>query len=953
MATETYTARPPLRIEEDEITGYADPWIISPGEKTDIKISSTKANLNYRLIRLLPGLDVPHAPASSKQIIDPGPHGELTGRFQASHPGSFARVDAWAREPLLHKAEGLEIAFHAQPWMLHAKFAQAFVSTLNVEKSAGFSVLLDPKNNLVIWIGTDDGVQTLKIAFDVRVQRWFHTTIMIKGKEVDVNITHLPSDNEIAPPPTVFHRFLKSPAKLESGSPLFFASSLAVGPTKASNIPIHFFNGRLDSPCFKALGSRPWHIATYDFSLGIDTDEILDVSGSNLHGVLINAPTRAVRGYNYDHKLIGLSWKEAKYGFGAIHFHDDDLDDAAWETDLTITVPEGLRSGAYAVEVSDTESDLKDSIVFFVRPKEVRPQAKIAFVFSTMTYLAYANEHMYDETKSTHISFPEGVQLVTSDNYYKMLRRSDLGLAIYDLHSDGSGVVYSTCKRPILNMRPDYIHWGFQRPREFSADLLMVGFLEKLFGDGYDVLTDHDLHQRGPGALASYDIVISGSHPEYPSMETLDAYEGFARNGGSLIYAGGNGFYWRSVIDSKRPHRMEVRRADVGARTHELPAGERYHSLNGQLGGLWRSLGRAPNLLFGIGSSASGKGPGRPFIPTDEALADSSLSWLWKGLNSESRKRLGTRGLAGGASGDELDRLDYGIGSPRNTILLARSERHDDHFMLFNEELIFPMIGTLGSTSPLVRSDMVYYETCGGGSVFSVGSINWNNSLAWDDYNNDIAQVTENVLREFLARGQRSRDSFHSNTTEAFSYQTATWKRMLPRQPPIRSITRHTYAWGTWMARDTVETIAEQQSPKTNQTRASPNQYDVDKKKTDSDRSNGTLLRMETLYFLVVGHEYNTQDWLFTWNDPDKEDVIPWRIGHRYPKTAVRDVMRVALKDYGLDMFQSKQVEGTNESYVEFRKEYRLTQGKIPLIEKQLLLVDNAISPRTALNRGM
>lgn len=202
---------------------------------------------------------------------------------------------------------------------------------------------------------------------------------------------------------------------------------------------------------------------------------------------------------------------------------------------------------------------------------------------------------------------------------------------------------------------------------------------------------------------------------------------------------------------------MEVRRADVGARTHELPAGERVHSLNGQLGGLWRSLGRSPNLLFGIGSCASGKGPGRPFIPTEEALNDASLAWVWEGLDESSKKLLGTKGLAGGASGDELDRLDLGIGSPSNAILLARSERHDDHFMLFNEELIFPMIGTLGSTSPLVRSDMVYYESAGGGAVFSVGSINWNNSLAWDAYQNDIAQITENVIREFLARGKRFR----------------------------------------------------------------------------------------------------------------------------------------------------------------------------------------------------
>ncbi|KAL2797941.1 hypothetical protein BJX66DRAFT_334614 [Aspergillus keveii] len=757
MSADQYPVRPQLTIKEDEITGYVDPWVVSPGDTADVKISSTKPNLKYQLVRLLQGLDWPGAPTPDKEVIPHGPSGSLRGRFQASHPGSYGLVESWAREPLLNKVEGLEVSFYVQPWMLDAAHPQAIVSTLDAGKNAGLTILLGTRNDLVIWVGTSSGVETVRVAFEVRRERWFHVRLTIRGKEVKVNATHVPWDNEITPSPTTVQTTLREQAVLESGSPLTIAATYAANPSASSTLPVYFFNGRIDSLTFKAIGRTTWDIARYDFSIGIDTDEITDTSGSGLHGILVNAPTRAVRGHDYDHRLIGVGWKEATYGFGAIHFHDDDLDDAAWETDFQIQVPADLRSGAYAIEVWDTESDLKDSIVFFVRPKAIRPQAKVAFIFSTMTYLAYANEHMYDETKSTHISFPEGVQLVESDNYYKMVRRTDLGLAIYDLHSDGSGVVYSTSKRPILNMRPDYIHWGFQRPREFSEDLLMVGFLERLFGDGYDTLTDHDLHLRGAAALASYDVVITGCHPEYPSMETLDAYEGFAKRGGSLMYTGGNGFYWRSVTDSKRPHRMEVRRADVGARTHELPSGERMHSLNGQLGGLWRSLGRSPNLLFGIGSCASGKGPGRPYIPTAEALTNPSLAWLWAGLDESSKKLLGTQGLAGGASGDELDRLDVSIGSPASAILLARSERHDDHFMLFNEELIFPMIGTLGSTSALVRSDMVYYETAGGGAVFSVGSINWNNSLAWDSYQNDVAQITENVIREFLARGERLR----------------------------------------------------------------------------------------------------------------------------------------------------------------------------------------------------
>lgn len=487
---------------------------------------------------------MPHAPTPERKLVENGPKGELKGRFQSSYPGSYGIVDGWTREPLLDKAEGLEISFYAQPWMLDARYPQALLSTLDVKTSSGVCILLDPENNLVFWIGTGSAVETVKVSCPVRQQRWLHLRFSVKGKAVEVDIIHLPADNELAPPPTKVQTSLKDAAKLESSSrPLLFAATFAANPQTDSPRAVHFFNGRLDSPRLTALGRASWDIAKYDFSLGIDTDEITDVSGSGLSGRLINAPTRAVRGHDYDHSLTGVSWKDAKHGFGSIHFHDDDLDDAAWETDFQLTVPADARSGAYAVEVSDTESGLKDSIVFFVRPKQVRPQAKVAFVFSTFTYLAYGNEHMYDETKSTHISFPEGVQLMESDNYHKMVQREDLGLAIYDLHSDGSGVVYSTSKRPVLNMRPDYIHWGFQRPREFSADLIMVGFLEKLLGDGYDTLTDHDLHLRGSAALAGYDVVITGSHPEYPSMESLDAYEGHLRRGGSLMYTGGNGFY--------------------------------------------------------------------------------------------------------------------------------------------------------------------------------------------------------------------------------------------------------------------------------------------------------------------------------------------------------------------------------------------------------------------------
>ena len=55
-----------------------------------------------------------------------------------------------------------------------------------------------------------------------------------------------------------------------------------------------------------------------------------------------------------------------------------------------------------------------------------------------------------------------------------------------------------------------------------------------------------------------------------------------------------------------------------------------------------------------------------------------------------------------------------------------------------------------GSETREIRSDMLLLETAGGGQVFSVGSVNWYNAMVWNDYDNNAAKVTLNVLRHFL-----------------------------------------------------------------------------------------------------------------------------------------------------------------------------------------------------------
>ena len=130
-----------------------------------------------------------------------------------------------------------------------------------------------------------------------------------------------------------------------------------------------------------------------------------------------------------------------------------------------------------------------------------------------------------------------------------------------------------------------------------------------------------------------------------------------------------------------------------------------------------------------------GVAKGAGYRTTGEGISDPRVSFVFRGLNSE--EIIGDFGIVqGAASGDEIDRLDYELGTPRNTIMIATTVLaggHSDDYLLFNEETLFPMVNTTGSTSDKIRSDMVFFETPSHGAVFSVGSIN--------------------VLHEFIRRG--------------------------------------------------------------------------------------------------------------------------------------------------------------------------------------------------------
>ncbi len=152
-----------------------------------------------------------------------------------------------------------------------------------------------------------------------------------------------------------------------------------------------------------------------------------------------------------------------------------------------------------------------------------------------------------------------------------------------------------------------------------------------------------------------------------------------------------------------------------------------------------------------MGFCAQGGGPAAGYERTPDS-ADPRAAFIFDGIAAD--EVIGDFGLKlGGAAGDELDRADDALGTPPGTLIVASSRgRHDDSYQRAVEEVEEMTAKAGGTHSREVRADMTYLETPGGGSVFSVGSIAWSASLRHNDYANNVATITGNVLAEFVRR---------------------------------------------------------------------------------------------------------------------------------------------------------------------------------------------------------
>jgi N,N-dimethylformamidase len=463
--------------------------------------------------------------------------------------------------------------------------------------------------------------------------------------------------------------------------------------------------------------------------------------------LLVNLPNQGVTGPNWDGSAV--SFREKPEHYAATHFHSTDIVDAGWKPLLEGCLPPTMESGVYAVELRAADGT-SDEIPLFLVPEPTLPRrARVAFQMSTFSYLAYANEDLishFEEMQGHRFKDP-GV--VARARGRQVFQSREFGPSLYDEHPDGSGVHYSSALRPILDMRPSYAFWSYpeEAGRGFSGDLYMVEWLHR-FGYDFDVITDEELHRQGASCLEGYDIVVTGSHPEYPSAQMLDAYEAYRDAGGSLCYLGGNGFYWVTGVVNATAPVVETRRGNAGVRSWDSPPGEVDLVSSWEPGGLWRYRGRAPQRLFGVGMAAAG-GVSRPYRITADERVRATASWFYEGIEGDLIGEVGF--VRGAAAGDEIDRADRTLGTPPGALVLASSWDHEEGAQRATEEILQTFPGsTNGPNDPEIRADMVYFDTPAGGSVFATGSIAYFGALLVDDGDNNASRVLRNVFEHML-----------------------------------------------------------------------------------------------------------------------------------------------------------------------------------------------------------
>ena len=708
------------------LTGYADPLSGRPGDTIEFKVSSQGDRpWQASLVRIRCADPNPEGPGIVEETCDVDLGGPFPPRSQRFDPGSYGEV---ASLDVSGECDRVTLKLTIAPFLLEPGKRQTMMALISDNGTSALGLEVSGEDSVTMTL-KGEAIATVKVP--LRRRHWYRVEgAWTTGGGGGLTVTALAEDGTWS-------------ADADVDPEIIAGSYRCLVAADWDGAAVRHFNGKIEAPSiFYGAGESETPLATWDFSREISTTRFVDTGPGGHHGRLVNFPVRAMTGSAWDGSE--MNWRHRPDHYGAIHFHEDDIVDFGWQTDLSLVIPEDLPSGAYAVRIDDGE--YRDWMPFYVLPAVDRRGNGLCVLISTFTYAIYGNHARPDFT-------PEWPEMSIRRGGYPWNPAvfPRYGLSTYNVHSDGSGICHAGHRRPLLNMRPGYITYPDLEGsaiRHYQADSHLLYWLDRQ-GIEYDLVTDRELHEEGVAALSGYSTLCTGSHPEYHTPQTLDALTAWRRQGGNFIYLGGNGFYWRVAAHPEDHSVLEIRRAEGGIRAWAAEPGEYYHAFDGGYGGLWRRNRRPPQQLAGVGFSAQGTFFGSYYRRSPESHENPEVAFLFEGIDDDI---LGDFGLCGGgAAGFEIDRFDPDLGSDPDIIVVASSEGHGDEFTLVPEERLTHITNWPGVPErELIRADMVYQRQGNGGKLFATGSITFCGSLLWNRGDNNISRLLRNVLDNFL-----------------------------------------------------------------------------------------------------------------------------------------------------------------------------------------------------------
>ncbi|WP_051276847.1 N,N-dimethylformamidase beta subunit family domain-containing protein [Marmoricola sp. URHB0036] len=750
-----------------KVYGYTDRLSARPGEQLTLHVSCEAAD-SYAasVVQLHHGFDGSAGPGFQETVLTTRVDGTYPGQHYECRPGSFVEVNDPDR--VLTDPVGFEVRAAIFPTLprddrsgtlgayriSHSSVAfhgehQTVLGTWDAATSTGWALTLEDGRPTFVWSESGRS-RTVQLDTALTAHHWYELLLQVPAGDGEVTLTCNPLKHAmdlVAPAAarlTPESAGVRTEGRLKASDMPFRIGALAAR-SDSRLVATSAFNGKIGGVQIQKRVSdglesvARWHFGRSERPDGLLLSEVVDDSPNGLDGRCVNGPVRGVTGPTFQ----GLveDFRVAPDEYDAIHFHDDDIADADWPVALTFDVPEDLASGVYAFRLTADGRD--HHVPFFVGPGQ--RARDVAVLFPTGTYLAYANDRIAFEADSMEMLL--GHTPIVHSGDLDLQDHPEFGRSCYEIHNDGSGVIFSTARRPLITMQPRYrASFMSEGPWGLPADLCIAHWLDEA-GCEFDALTDETLDIEGYDLISRYRVIITGSHPEYMTRAELDALAEFTAAGGRLMYLGGNGFYATTSYDPENRHVVEVRRADGGTRPHQSPFAERRHTTSGESAGLWRNKGKAPERLVGVGMSAQGFDRCTHYQRLEDSF-DARAAFIFEGIGAT--ELLGDFGIiGGGAAGSEIDLYNPSLGTPPDTLVLATSGPLSDNYLLVAEELYEQLPGLGGTEQPSVRSDVVYAALDGGGGFFSVGSIAWTGSLSHNEYENNIARLTTNVLRRF------------------------------------------------------------------------------------------------------------------------------------------------------------------------------------------------------------